>query len=108
MDWIVLIGSGILESVWAISLDKSEGFTLLGPTVVFLGALIASMLGLSYAVRTLPTGTAYAVWVGIGATLTVVYGMATGSEPATPARILLICGLVGCIIGLKLVSGENA
>ncbi len=71
-------------------------------------ALVLPMLGLSFAVKTLPTGTAYAVWVGIGAALTVIYGMVTGSEPASLARILLIVGLVGCIIGLKLVSGAEA
>lgn len=108
MNWIVLIASGVMESVWAIALGKSEGFSHAGPTIVFLVALILSMLGLSYAVRTLPTGTAYAVWVGIGAALTVVYGMVTGAEPASWPRILLIAGLIGCVIGLKLVSGEEA
>ena len=81
-----------MESVWAIALGKSEGFTHLGPTIVFVVALVLSMLGLSFAVKTLPTGTAYAVWVGIGADL---------------ARILLIAGLVGCVIGLKLVDGTT-
>ena len=102
MSWLVLIASGVMESVWAIALGKSEGFTHVGPTIVFL---VLSMLGLSFAVKTLPTGTAYAVWVGIGAALTVIYGMVTGSEPASLARILLIAGLVGCVIGLKLVDG---
>ena len=108
VNWLVLIASGVMESVWAIALGKSEGFTHAGPTVVFVVALVLSMLGLSFAVKTLPTGTAYAVWVGIGAALTVIYGMVTGSEPASLARILLIVGLVGCIIGLKLVSGAEA
>jgi quaternary ammonium compound-resistance protein SugE len=93
-----------MEAVWAIALGMSEGFSRPVPTVVFLVGLVASMLGLSYAVRTIPTGTAYAVWVGIGAALTVIYGMVSGSEPATPARVLLICGLVACVIGLKLVA----
>lgn len=88
-------------------LGKSEGFTHIGPTIVFVVALVLSMLGLSFAVKTLPTGTAYAVWVGIGAALTVIYGMVTGSEPANLARILLIAGLVGCVIGLKLVDGTT-
>lgn len=105
MSWLVLVASGCMESVWAIALGKSEGFTHVGPTIVFVVALVLSMLGLSFAVKTLPTGTAYAVWVGIGAALTVIYGMATGSEPANLARILLIAGLVGCVIGLKLVDG---
>ena len=77
-------------------------------TIVFIVALVLSMLGLSFAVKTLPTGTAYAVWVGIGTALTVIYGVITGSEPANLARILLIAGLVGCVVGLKLVSGDAA
>ncbi len=107
MDWAVLIASGVMESVWAIALGKSDGLTQPGPTVVFLAAMALSMAGLAFATKTLPMGTAYAVWVGIGAALTVVYGMATGSEPATFARIALIAGLVGCVIGLKLVGGEG-
>ncbi|MGI6590418.1 MAG: DMT family transporter [Eggerthellaceae bacterium] len=106
MDWIVLIASGVMESVWAISLGKSDGFTHMAPTLVFLAAMTLSMLGLAYATKTLPIGTAYAVWVGIGAALTMVYGMATGSEPANAARILLIVGLIACVIGLKLVSSN--
>ena len=80
MDWVVLIASGGMEAVWALALDRAEGFTRLVPSVVFLGALAASMLGLSYAVRTIPLGTAYAVWVGIGAALTVGYGLVTGGR----------------------------
>lgn len=107
MDWVVLIASGVMESVWAIALGKSDGFAHPGPTVVFVGALVLSMAGLAFATKTLPVGTAYAVWVGIGAALTVVYGMVTGSEPASLARIALIVGLVGCVVGLKLVGGEG-
>ena len=107
MDWVVLIASGMMESVWAIALGKSDGFAHPGPTVVFVGALVLSMAGLAFATKTLPVGPAYAVWVGIGAALTVVYGMVTGSEPANLARIALIVGLVGCVVGLKLVGGEG-
>lgn len=107
MNWAVLVLSGILESVWAIALGKSEGFTKLAPTLVFLAALALSMVGLSYAVRSLPTGTAYAIWVGIGAALTVVYGMMTGAETVTLAKVLLIAGLIGCVIGLKLVGDAH-
>ena len=107
MDWVVLIASGVMESVWAIALGKSDGFAHPGPTVVFVGALVLSIAGLAFATKTLPVGTAYAVWVGIGAALTVVYGMVTGSEPANLARIALIVGLVGCVVGLKLVGGEG-
>jgi len=102
--WIVLIVSGLLEAVWATALGKSEGFTKLGPTVVFGVGLLLSMAGLAVAMREIPTGTAYAVWVGIGAALTVAYAMVTGSEPVTVVKVLLILGLVGCVIGLKLVS----
>ncbi len=104
MSWLILIISGVLESVWATALGRSEGFTRLGPTLVFGGALLASMVGLGIAMRDIPIGTAYAVWVGIGAALTVAYAMVTGSEPVSWARVLLILGLVGCIVGLKLVS----
>ncbi len=107
VNWIVLVLSGCFEAVWAVALSKSEGFAHLGPTLVFTGALAASMAGLAFAMRTLPAGTAYAVWVGIGAALTVIYGMVTGSEPASIARIALIGGLVACIIGLKLIGGEG-
>ncbi|MFW0797077.1 SMR family transporter [Gordonia sp. CPCC 205515] len=104
MAWIVLVISGVLEAVWATALGKSEGFSRLGPSVVFAVALVASMAGLAYAMRTLPTGTAYAVWVGIGATLTVVYAMATGAESATLLKALFIVMIVAGVIGLKLVS----
>lgn len=104
MAWLVLIASGAMESVWAIALDRSEGFTAPLPTIIFFAALALSMAGLSFALRTLPVGTAYAVWVGIGAALTVIYGMVTGSEPVSFARIALLTGLVGCIAGLKLIG----
>lgn len=102
MSWLVLVLSGVLEAVWATALGRSEGFSKVGPTVVFGVALLASMGGLAYAMRELPTGTAYAVWVGIGASLTVAYGMLTGAEPASLVKVLLILGIVGCVIGLKL------
>lgn len=103
MHWLVLVVSGVLEAVWATSLSRSEGFTRLGPSIVFGVALVASMAGLAYALRELPTGTAYAVWVGIGAALTVVYGMATGAETVSLAKVLLLVGLVSCIAGLKII-----
>jgi quaternary ammonium compound-resistance protein SugE len=101
MAWIVLVISGVLEAVWATALGKSEGFTRLGPTVVFAVGIVLSMAGLAYAMRTLPIGTSYAVWVGIGAALTVGYAMITGTESASLVKILLILGIVGCVIGLK-------
>lgn len=102
MAWIVLVFAGMLEAVWAVALGRSEGFTRLAPTMVFLAGLTVSMLGLAYAMRTLPVGTSYAVWVGIGAALTVAFGMLTGEEPPSVIRIALILGLIGCIVGLKL------
>ena len=102
MYWLALILSGVLEAVWATALSRSDGFTRLTPTVVFAVALAASMAGLAYAMRGLPIGTAYAVWVGIGAALTAGYAMATGQEPASVVRVLLLVGIVGCVVGLKL------
>ncbi|MGG5260155.1 DMT family transporter [Phycicoccus avicenniae] len=104
MSWIVLVLSGVLESVWATALGRSEGLSRPGPTVVFLLALVASMGGLGWAMRELPVGTAYAVWVGIGAVLTVGIAMATGEEPVSLLRVSLVLGIVGCVIGLKLAS----
>jgi quaternary ammonium compound-resistance protein SugE len=106
MAWIILIVSGILEAVWATALGKSEGFTKLWPTIIFGVALIASMGGLAYAMRDISVGTAYAVWVGIGASLTVVYAMVFGGESISVIKILLILGLVGCVVGLKMVDGH--
>ncbi|MBO1901628.1 multidrug efflux SMR transporter [Leucobacter weissii] len=104
LAWIVLIVSGVFEAVWATALGRSEGFTKLWPSVVFAGALVVSMGGLAWAMREIPTGTAYAVWVGIGAALTVIYAMFTGTEPVSLLKILLLLGLVACVIGLKFVS----
>jgi len=104
LPWIILIVSGLFEAVWATALGRSEGFTKLWPSVIFGVTLVISMVGLAIAMRDIPTGTAYAVWVGIGASLTVVIAMVTGAEPVSLVRVLLILGLVGCIVGLKLVS----
>ncbi|WP_297697371.1 multidrug efflux SMR transporter [Mycobacterium sp.] len=104
MAWLVLIASGVLEAVWATALSKSDGFSRLGPSLVFVVALGLSMAGLATAMRTLPVGTSYAVWVGIGAALTVGYAALTGDEPASLTKLSLIAGIVACIAGLKLVS----
>ena len=100
--WLVLIISGVLEAVWATALGRSEGFTRLAPAVVFAVTLAGSMAGLAYAMRGLPIGTAYAVWVGIGAALTAGYAMWGGQEPVSVIRVLLLVGIVGCVVGLKL------
>lgn len=104
MSWIVLILSGVLEAVWATALGKSQGFTKLVPTIVFAAGIAASMIGLAWAMREIPIGTAYAVWVGIGAALTVGYAMLTGDESVSWVKILLILGLIGCVVGLKMVG----
>lgn len=104
MFWLALVLSGVLEAVWATALGKSEGFSRLTPSVVFALAATASFAGLAYAMRGLSVGTAYAVWVGIGAALTAGYAMHSGDEPASPARVLLLLGIVGCVIGLKMTS----
>ncbi|MCK0089252.1 multidrug efflux SMR transporter [Rhodococcus sp. HNM0563] len=103
MAWIVLVLSGVLEAVWATALGKAAGFTRLAPSIVFLVALTLSMAGLAYAMRTLPIGTSYAIWVGIGAALTVGYAMVSGTETASVVKILLIAGIVACVVGLKVL-----
>ncbi|MFD0481743.1 DMT family transporter [Kineococcus sp. GCM10028916] len=103
MSWIVLVVSGVLEAVWATALGRSAGFSRLAPTLVFAVALLVSTAGLAFAMRSIPTGTAYAVWVGIGAALTVGYAMATGAEAASLVKVALLLGIVGCVIGLKLL-----
>lgn len=104
MHWLILIISGLFEAVWATALGKSEGLTRLTPTLVFIGGLVLSMVGLAYAMRELPTGTAYAVWVGVGATVTVIYAMATGTEPVSLLKVLFLLMIVAGIVGLKVTS----
>ena len=102
--WLILFISGAFEAVWAIALSKSEGFTKPVPIAVFVVALVVSMGGLGLALRELPVGTGYAVWVGVGAALTVLDSMATGAEPASLLKVALILGIVGCVAGLQLTS----
>ncbi|WP_020498324.1 DMT family transporter [Sciscionella marina] len=104
MSWIVLICSGMLEAVWATALSASNGFRKPKPTILFVVSLIASMAGLSFAMTSIPTGTSYAVWVGIGAVLTAVLAIVRRAERATLARTLLLLVLIGCVAGLKVVS----
>ena len=103
MAWLVLVVSGVLEAVWATALGRSEGFTRLWPSVTFAVALVLSMAGLAYAMRELPTGTSYAVWVGIGASLTVAYAMLTGYESVSVVKVFLVLGIIGCVVGLKAI-----
>ena len=102
MPWLVLVLSGLLESVWAIALSRTAGFTRPAPSIVFVVALTLSMVGLGYALRTIPVGTGYAVWVGIGAAGTAIGGMALLGESASLLRILSLLLVVAGVIGLKL------
>jgi len=104
MEWTILILSGLLEAVWATALGASRNFRRLWPSVVFVVAMTASMAGLAFAMTAIPVGTAYAVWVGIGAVLTAAYAMAFGGERASVAKVLLLLGIVGCVVGLKAVG----
>ena len=104
MSWILLVVSGVLETVWAAALAQSRGFTRLVPSLVFGVALVLSMGGLALALRTIPIGTGYAVWVGIGAVGTAAYGMVALGEPASVARLLCLVAIVAGVVGLKLVS----
>ncbi|WP_110590289.1 DMT family transporter [Microbacterium suaedae] len=102
--WIVLLASAVLEAVWATALGFSEGLTRILPSVVFVVALAASMVGLGWASARIPISTAYAVWSGVGAALTVGYAMITGTETVTALRVLFLLGIIGAVIGLKVVS----
>jgi quaternary ammonium compound-resistance protein SugE len=102
VSWFVLVISGVLEAVWATALGRSQGFSRLTPSLVFGVALIGSMTGLAWAMRDLPIGTAYAVWVGIGAVLTVVWAMVTGQEPVSTLKVVFLVMIVGGVVGLKL------
>jgi quaternary ammonium compound-resistance protein SugE len=103
MSWLVLVLSGALEAVWATALSRSDGLTRTGPTLLFFGALVFSMAGLGWAMRDLPVGTSYAVWVGVGAVLTVSWAMARGEEPFSVLKLLFLAAIVGGVVGLKLV-----
>ncbi|WP_200209045.1 DMT family transporter [Micromonospora coerulea] len=102
MAWIVLVLSGLLETAWAIALDRSNGFSRPLPTAVFAVTLVLSMAGLAYALRDIPVGTGYAVWVGIGAVGTAVVGMLALNEPASLPRIACLALVVAGVVGLKL------
>lgn len=103
MHWMVLIASAVLEAVWATALGQSHSLTSPLPTLIFVLGLVFSMLGLGYAAKTIPMSTAYAVWTGTGAALTVTWAMINGNEPPTVLRIIFLAGIVACVIGLKLV-----
>lgn len=104
MAWGILLLAGLLEVAWATGLKYTEGFTRVGPTIATAVALIASMSLLGLALRTLPLGTAYAVWTGIGTVGTAVLGIILFDEPATTIRLVCIALIVAGILGLKLFS----
>lgn len=102
MAWVVLVIAGLFEIGWAVGLKYTEGFTKPMPTVLTVGAMVLSVLLLGWAVRTLPVGTAYAVWTGIGAIGTVILGIFLFHEPATVARLACVGLILAGIVGLKL------
>lgn len=101
MPWLLLVLAGLLEAGWAIGLKYTEEFTKPVPSVLTILAIVVSMYLLAVAVRALPIGTAYAVWVGIGAFGAAVLGIALLGEPATPARLFFLALLIAAILGLK-------
>ncbi len=107
MQWLLLFLAGLLEVVWAIGLKYTEGFTRPWPTAITLVAMAASVGLLGLAMRGLPVGTAYAVWVGVGAVGTAILGIYLFNEPATPGRLISLGLIVAGIVGLKLASGDS-
>ena len=108
MAWAVLILSGLLEAGWALCLKASEGFSKLWPTVGFLVLAVASFVGLSYALRTLPVGTAYAVWTGVGASITAIVGMVFLQEGVSVLKLVSLVLIVAGIVGLNLAENGVA
>lgn len=106
MSWIILVLAGLLEIVWAIGLKYTEGFTKLWPTVGTVAAMVTSIVLLGMAMKSLPVGTAYAVWVGIGAVGTAILGIVLLGEPSNPGRLISLAVIVAGIIGLKLSSAS--
>jgi len=105
MSWVILIVAGLLEVCWAVGLKYTDGFRKPVASILVIAAIAASMFLLSYAARTLPIGTAYAVWVGIGAFGAAVLGVFLFKEPVTPARVGFLILLLISIVGLKFTSG---
>ena len=107
MSWLILLLSGALEAVWAASLHRAfqaSGRQRLAPAALFLVSVAAGTGGLAIAMQSIPTGTAYAVWVGVGVVLTSAYAMVTRVERPTAARLLLLSGIAVCVVGLKVVA----
>jgi quaternary ammonium compound-resistance protein SugE len=107
MAWIILLVAGLFEVGWAVGLKYTEGFTRLWPTVGTGVSMVLSMTLLGLALKTLPLGTAYAVWTGIGAIGTALFGILVLKEPATAARLVCLCLIVAGILGLKLFTPSS-
>lgn len=104
MAWGILLASAVLEAVWATALGESDGFTRLVPTAVFAVANVLSLVGLALAMKEIPIGTAYAVWTGLGAVLTVTWAALTGTEVLTPLKVVFLLGIIACAVGLKMTT----
>ncbi|HEU4667056.1 MAG TPA: SMR family transporter [Arthrobacter sp.] len=107
MSWLILILAGALEAVWAAALHRAfqaSGRNRIAPAALFLVSAAASTGGLALAMQSIPTGTAYAVWVGVGVVLTSAYAIASKVERPTAARLLLLSGIAVCVVGLKVVA----
>ena len=107
MSWLILVLSGALEAVWAAALHRAaqaSGKRRIAPVILFAVSVAASTGGLALAMQTIPTGTAYAVWVGVGVVLTSAYAMASKVERPTAARLFLLSGIAACVVGLKVVA----
>ena len=105
--WLLLLAAGLFEVIWAVGLKYTEGFSRLLPSVITIAAMIASVWLLALALKSIPVGTGYAVWTGIGAVGTAILGIVLFSEPATAARLACIGLIVAGILGLKMVSGNG-
>lgn len=106
--WAVLLVSAALESVWALALSASQGFTILIPSLIFLIAGAASLAGLSYAMRGIPLSVSYAVWTGTGAALTATISMMLGTEPFSALKVLFLVGIIACVVALKFAPSAHA
>ncbi|MBP3402757.1 MAG: multidrug efflux SMR transporter [Alphaproteobacteria bacterium] len=104
MAWIYLLGAGIFEMVWVVAMKYAEGFTKIVPSVIMIIGMIFSVGLLGLAVKTIPLGTGYAIWTGIGAVGAVTYGMIFFGEPVTVLRLTFVAMIIVGLVGLKLVS----
>ncbi|WP_035254742.1 DMT family transporter [Agrococcus lahaulensis] len=105
--WALLLGSAVLEAVWATALGESAGFSEPVPTAVFVVAAVLSFLGLERAVRVVPLATGYAVWTGLGGALTVLWALLTGAQPWNPLMLVFLAGILIAVAGLALTERHN-